>query len=181
MHASVFEECELVAGQWRLIPFFAKSPRPSYQTNNARSEELAAKATFRDPRKRGQRCIIPARSFDEPNWESGKTVWWSFRPTDGQRWGLAGRWNTWKDKDTGELVESFTMLTLNADAHPLMSRMHKLDPKVAPEQHDKRSVVLLESTDWDVWLRAPLDEAQQLIRLACVEMFNAEPSPEGAR
>jgi hypothetical protein len=35
-------------------PFFAKTPRLTYQTNNARSE-LAAKATFRDPWRRGHR------------------------------------------------------------------------------------------------------------------------------
>jgi len=44
---------ELVVGQWGLIPFFAKTPKLAYQTNNARSEELAAKPRFRDPWKRG--------------------------------------------------------------------------------------------------------------------------------
>ena len=33
-------------------------------------------------------------------------------------------------RPTGEVHESYTMLTLNADAHPLMSRMHKPDPKL---------------------------------------------------
>ena len=78
-------------------------------------------------------------SFDEPNWETGKNVWWRFRRADGAPWGLAGLWNTWTDKATGEIVESYTMLTLNADAHPLMSRMHKPDPKLGPDQQDKRS------------------------------------------
>ncbi len=49
---------------------FAKTPKLTYHTNNARSEELAAKATFREPWKRAQRCIIPALSFDEPNWRA---------------------------------------------------------------------------------------------------------------
>lgn len=169
---------DLVVGQWGLIPFFAKTPKLTYQTNNARSEELAAKATFRDPWKRGQRCIIPALSFDEPNWESGKNVWWSFRRADGQPWALAGLWNTWKDHSTGELVESYTMLTLNADAHPLMNRMHKPGPKLGPTEQDKRSVVALEPGDWDTWLRAPVEEAQALIRLSPVETFAAGPEPQ---
>ena len=38
--------------------------------------------------------------------------------------GWAGLWNTWIDKVTGEVHESYTMLTINADAHPSMSRMH---------------------------------------------------------
>jgi putative SOS response-associated peptidase YedK len=58
---------ELVVGQWALVPHFAKSAKLTYQTNNARSEELAQKASYREPWQRGQRCIIPATSFDEPN------------------------------------------------------------------------------------------------------------------
>jgi putative SOS response-associated peptidase YedK len=47
---------ELVVGQWGLIPWFAKEPRLAYSTNNARSEELTAKATYKQPWARGQRC-----------------------------------------------------------------------------------------------------------------------------
>ena len=166
---------QLVVGQWGLIPFFAKTSKLAYSTNNARSEELAAKATFRDPWKRGQRCLIPALWFDEPNWESGSNVWWSFRRSDGQPWALAGLWNTWKNRETGELVESYSMLTLNADAHPLMNRMHKPDPKLGPAEQDKRSIVAIEPTDWDVWLHAPIDEAKALIRLSPVDVFDAGP------
>ena len=57
---------ELVLGQWGLIPWFAKTSKLTYSTNNARSEELAAKASYKAPWARGQRCIIPAITFDEP-------------------------------------------------------------------------------------------------------------------
>jgi putative SOS response-associated peptidase YedK len=67
-----------------------KAAKLAYSTNNARSEELADKATYKHPWNRGQRCIIPAQSFDEPNWESGKNEWWTFRRTDGAPLGLAG-------------------------------------------------------------------------------------------
>ncbi len=52
-------------------------------------------------------------------------MWWPFRRADGDPWGLACLWNTWTDKASGEIVESYAMLTLNADAHPIMRRMHK--------------------------------------------------------
>lgn len=171
-------ERELIVGQWGLVPWFAKTAKLTYSTNNARSEELAEKATFRDPWKRGQRCIIPALSFDEPNWESGRNVWWTFRRADGAPWGLAGLWNTWTDKATGETVESYTMLTVNADQHPLMRRMHKPDPKLPPDQQDKRSVIPLESSDWDQWLAGTVEEARSLLRLAPVEVFRAGPVEE---
>ncbi len=169
-------ERELVIGQWALVPWFAKTPKLTYSTCNARSEELADKATFKDPWKHGKRCIIPAWSFDEPNWESGKNVWWRFRRVDGAPWGLAGLWNTWTDKTTGELVESYTMLTLNADAHPLMRRMHKPDPKLGPDQQDKRSVVPVEFEDVDLWLHGTQAEARGLLRLSETELFDAGPA-----
>ena len=167
---------ELVVGQWGLIPWFAKEPRLKYPTNNARSEELAGKASYKLPWARGQRCIIPAADFDEPNWETGKNVWWRFRRSDGRPWGLAGLWNTWTDKSTGEVHESYTMLTLNADTHPLMNRMHKPDKKLGPDEQDKRSVIPIEPADYDQWLAGTQEDAQSLLRLAPVEIFAGGPA-----
>ncbi len=166
---------ELVIDQWGLIPWFAKSPKLTYSTCNARSEEMANKASFKHSWARGQRCIIPAESFDEPNWETGKNVWWRFMRADGQPWGLAGLWNTWTDQETGEIVESYTMLTINADAHPLMRRMHKPDPKLGPDQQDKRSVIPIESQGIERWLMGTVGEAQECLKLAPVEAFEAGP------
>lgn len=168
-------ERELVVGQWALIPWFAKERKLKFPTCNARSEELSGKASYKLPWAREQRCIIPALSFFEPNWESGKHIAWRFNRADGQPWGLAGLWNTWIDKGTGEVVESYTMLTINADAHPLMNRMHKPDPKRPPHMQDKRSVVPIELEDVDAWLTAPMAQAAQLMRLAAVEVFEAAP------
>ena len=168
-------ERELVVGQWALVPWFARSPKLRYLTCNARAEEMSAKASYKEPWARGQRCIIPAEAFFEPCWESGVHVPWRFRRSDGSPWALAGLWNTWTDRASGEVVESYAMLTLNADAHPLMNRMHRPDPKLAPDQQDKRSVVPIEPEDVDLWLTAPPAEAAQLIRLAPVQIFQAEP------
>ena len=165
----------LVVGQWGLIPWFAKSATLTYSTNNARFEELAGKASFKQPWQRAQRCIIPAQSFNEPCWETGKNVWWQFRRADGAPWGLAGLWNAWMDKATGEIFESYTMLTLNADAHPLMARMHKPDPKLPADRQDKRSVIPIESADVEAWLFGSIEEAKALVRLPPVEAFDAGP------
>ena len=47
--------------------------------------------------------------------------------------------------DNMPAVNSFTMLTVNADEHPLMRRMH------APGK-EKRSVVIVPRDRWDDWL-----------------------------
>src|SRR5574343_1019833 len=166
---------ELVLGQWALVPWFAKSAKLPYSTNNARFEELSAKASYRQPWQRGQRCIVPAEWFDEPCWETGRNVWWRFWRADGEPWGLAGLWNTWVDRASGEVVESYTLLTINADHHPLMGRMHKPDPKLPPDQQDKRSVVVLSPEDAEPWLFGTTKDAAALVRLAPEEDFRAVP------
>jgi putative SOS response-associated peptidase YedK len=180
-------ERELVVGRWGLIPPFSKTSEPKdrvgrpLSTNNARSEDLSWKPSFKAAWADGKRCIIPASSFNEPNWETGKNQWWQFRRADGTPWGLAGLWNTWTNQETGEVHESYTMLTLNADNHPLMNRMHK--PEVDKEtklvlpadKQDKRSVIPIEFGDVDLWLAGTVEEARALLRLAPVEAFDAGP------
>jgi putative SOS response-associated peptidase YedK len=168
-------ERELVVGQWGLIPWFAKTARLAYSTNNARSEEIATKASYKQSWLQGRRCIIPAWSFDEPCWETGRTVWWNFRRADGQPWGLAGLWNDWTDKETGEVISSYTMLTINADHHPIMSRMHRPDPKLPPDSQDKRSVIAIEQGDVEAWLQGSIEDAMELMRAPPVEAIEAEP------
>ncbi|MEJ5148928.1 SOS response-associated peptidase [Comamonas sp. MYb396] len=178
---------ELAVGRWGLIPWFSKTPDIKYSTNNARAEEVADKASFKDPWKRGQRCIIPAATFDEPCWgpyeaQFEKCEWWRFKRADGDPWGLAGLWNIWTDRATGEVHESYTMLTLNADGHEIMGKMHKneINPdtkKPLPiDQQDKRSVIPIELADVDQWLEGSIKDAQALLKLAPVEVFAAGPA-----
>ena len=67
------------------------------------------------------------------------------------------------------------MLTINADQHPLMSRMHKPDPKLPVGSQDKRSVISIELADVDQWLEGFLKDSQVLLWLAPVEVFAAVP------
>lgn len=103
-------------------------------------------------------------------------MWWRFRRADGAPWALAGLWNRWKDPASGELVESYTMLTINADSHPLMSRMHKPDPKLPTDRQEKRSVIPIEMQDVDQWLAGTVKEAEQLFALAPDSIFDAVPA-----
>ena len=84
------KERELVIGQWGLIPWFAQNFTSDLLDHNARFEEITDKASYKQSWARGYRCIIPAVSFDEPCWETGKNVWWNFRRADGAPTGLAG-------------------------------------------------------------------------------------------
>lgn len=63
------------------------------------------------------------------------------------------------------------MLTVNADDHPIISRMHKPDPKLPSDQQDKRSVVSIELGDVDQWLAGTLADAQALLRAPADELL----------
>ncbi len=164
-------------GQWGLIPWFSKSRRPTgkagrpISTNNCRIETVATAPSFKGPWARGQRCLIPALDYDEPYWGSGRNVWWRFGRTDRAPWALAGIWTDWTEPETGEVVLSYTMLTQNCDAHPLLNRMHKPDPSLPENQQDKRSVISIERADWETWLHGSNEEAMALVRLPPEELF----------
>jgi putative SOS response-associated peptidase YedK len=155
-----------VIGQWGMVQPGAKSRRPSSRailTNNARSETVATRPTYRDAWRAGQRCLIPAAWYQEPNWETGKNIWWRLTRADGAPWAIAGLWSEWTDPATGEIVPNYTMLTVNCDGHPLLGRLHKPDPKLPDDAQDKRSLVLLEPDQWAVWLHGSIEEARALL------------------
>lgn len=168
---------ESAVGQWGMIPATSSTSRPvtsagkSMSTNNARSESMAKAWTYRFAWSRGQRCLIPATSYDEPYWGTGKNIWWRFWRADGQPWALAGIWSEWTDLATGEVLPNFTMITQNCDTHPLLNKFHKPDPKLPSDAQDKRAVVPVEKSAWDQWLHGNQEQAQDLIRLPSMDLF----------
>ena len=69
------------------------------------------------------------------------------------------------------------MLTLNADAHSLMSRLHKAGPGLGPdEQEDERSVVPIELGDVDQGLDWPDERAAGLVRMPRIDTFDTAPA-----
>lgn len=150
-----------------------KPPAPRQRsTNNARIEGIESKPTFSAAWRNGQRCLIPASWYAEPNWETGKNIWWHLRRADGAPWFIAGLWSEWTDLATGEVIPNFTMLTCNCDAHPLLNRLHKPDPKLPANQQDKRSLVHIAPEHWDQWLTGSENEARELITPQATEVFD---------
>jgi len=68
-----------------------------------------------------------------------------------------------------------SMLTINADDHPLMRRFHK-------PGDEKRSVVVLDDDDWDQWLEAKNErDVRAMLRLFDPELMTAKEDPRGAK
>lgn len=170
-------DLRLTLGQWGMVAPGSKTRRPGSKailTNNARIETIASKWTYKDAWRAGRRCLIPAAWYQEPNWESGKNIWWRMRRADGLPWALAGIWSEWLDPDSGELVPNYTMITCNCDGHPLLGRLHKPDPKLPPDAQDKRAVVHIAPERWHDWLRGDNATALQLIKPEAVETFDLD-------
>ena len=147
------------------------APRPR-STNNARLETVAKLPTFRDAWQSGRRCLIPAAWYQEPNWETGRNIWWQLKRADGQPWMLAGIWNEWVDPSSGEVVPNFSMLTCNCDQHEMLKRLHKPDPKLPADAQDKRAVLHLEPQHWDIWLNGGETEARSALGLPAAAFFD---------
>lgn len=135
-----------VAATFGMLPFWTKSRDFSKRTYNARHETVGEKPSFRHAWGRAQTCIVPARAIYEPSYESGKSEWWSIWPEDEAPMSVAG---LWEEKEWGDRLPllSFTMLTVNAAEHPVMSRFHK-------PGNEKRSVVMLTDEQIGAWLTA---------------------------
>ena len=163
--------------EWReamfgLVPFWADGIKIARQTYNARSETVASKPSFRGPWRRGQFCLLPMQAFYEPDYESGKAVRWRIERCDRQAFTVAGIWDTWVDRSGSveRRLHSFSMLTINADAHPLMARFHK-------PGDEKRSLVVIDAAQRDTWLHADGDTGAALFADFPPGEFQAAPAP----
>ena len=152
-HADVGDEAvpaaEALNGLFGLVPHWAHDTKITKSTYNCRSETAKVKPSFRDAYKRNQRCIIPAEAFYEPDWRSGKAVATRIEHVDGKALGIAGLWSSWKSPKN-DWIHSFTMLTINADAHPLMNHFHK-------PTDEKRMVAILPPKRYQEWLMKETD------------------------
>mgnify|MGYP001765606005 CR=1 FL=1 len=80
------------------------------------------------------------------------------------------------DHSTGEVIESYTMLTINANDHPPMSRMHKPDTELPPDQQDKRSVVAIEQGQTEQWMQGSVTEAAALLAPPAMHLIGGRPA-----
>lgn len=148
-------------------------------TYNARNETAAEKPSFRTPWRERQFALVPMESYFDPNWEDahlngGKPVRWRISRADGDPFACAALWERWSDKTTGEIITSFSLLTVNADAHALCGRLHR-------PGDEKRMPVIIAANDYDAWLNASPDEAHAFMRTTPAEQLVGGPAPQPSR
>ena len=141
------ERRAITAYRWGLVPFWAKDRSIGQKMINARAETLATNNAFRDSFAH-QRCLVPADGFYEWRRDPGRRQPFVIHRLDGAPFAFAGLWAGWKDRETGEVLRTMTIVTTGANE--LMAPIHDRMPVVlAPE-------------DWDRWLDPSLEDIGEL-------------------
>ena len=128
---------ELAMLQWGLIPSSAKDRSMGDRLINARAESVANEPAFRSAFE-ARRCLVLTSGFYEWQGKTKQPFWIGMK--DGGEFDMAGLWESWRDRTSGEVIESFTIITTAANA-------------LASQIHDRMSVIM-DPNDFDTWLRA---------------------------
>ncbi len=126
----VNEACEL---RWGLVPFWSKELKIGAKMINARSETVATKPAFRSAFK-SKRCLILTDGFFEWKAMDGGKQPYYITLKNHDPFCMAGLWESWTDNETEQRVESFTVLT--TQANEIMEPLHDRMPVILdPEQY----------------------------------------------
>ncbi|PWH81417.1 SOS response-associated peptidase [Brumimicrobium oceani] len=123
---------------WGLIPHWAKNEDIRKHTLNAKLETIGEVASFRDINE--QRCILPVTGFYEWKWldSKGKRKEKYLIQLEKQTvFALAGLYSSWTNPKNGEVVDSFSLLT--TEANEVMAEIHNIKKRMPLIMDDKQA------------------------------------------
>jgi putative SOS response-associated peptidase YedK len=115
---------ELTMLRWGLVPNWAKDPSIGNRMINARAETVAQKPSYRAA-FRHRRCIVLADGFYEWHRDGDVKIPHYISLETGEPFGLAALWESWTDNQSGESLNTTTLITMAANEfmQPLHHRM----------------------------------------------------------
>lgn len=128
--------------KWGLIPAWAADEKISEFTLNAKIETLHEKPSFKSNIEK--RCLILADGFTEWQWLDAKGKRkrkFEITLSNQEPFAFAGLWSEWVNKQTGEIINSYTIVTTAANS--LMAEVHN---------SKKRMPVILTPQNENDWL-----------------------------
>lgn len=132
------ESCErrLVLMRWGFIPYWARDVGPGYGHVNAKCETVTRGAVFRDAIKQ-RRCLVPADGFFAWQDSTPKMMQpYAISLKDSSLFAFAGLWERWTDKITNRPVDTYAILTSEANelVAPVQDRMPVI---LAPQNYER--------------------------------------------
>lgn len=143
--------------RWGLVPWYAEDRKGAARLINARAETVEDSPAFRTSFAK-RRMIVPAAAFYEWFRADGRRLPFAVRRRDGDPLALAGVWAVWRDPDTAERVYTCSILT--TVPNDVVSPIHNRMP------------LILDPTDWDLWLS---DEAPRADLRSLLHPFPSRP------
>ncbi|MGQ1889053.1 SOS response-associated peptidase [Thermophagus sp. OGC60D27] len=124
--------------RWGLIPPWAGDEEIRRYTLNARLETLDRKPSFKAVLH--QRCLIIADGFFEWQWlddKGKKKQKYLLTLGDRELFAFAGLWSQWKNPASGQVANTYTIITTRANE--LMSRIHNTKQRmpVIPQNEEE--------------------------------------------
>jgi putative SOS response-associated peptidase YedK len=161
---------DLSRATWGLIPPWTENEERAQQLWNntiiARGESMFEKPSFRDSAVHG-RCVVPIDGFFDFYHLNGKTFPHYIHREDKKRMLVGGLKSAWTNPATGEIIESFAIITTGANE--LMSKIHN-NPKLG----ESRMPLLLDENDIDTWFKGTKDEIMELIHPNTTQVLSTQ-------
>ena len=128
---------------WGLIPHWiennSKAKQIRLKTLNARSETITEKPSYKKLINKNH-CLVIADGFYEWRLEGNKKKRYLIQKDTKELFAFAGIWDSWKNKENGEEINSFSIIT--QEANEFMSYIHNVK---------KRQPVILLKSDEERW------------------------------
>lgn len=119
---------------WGLLPHWSKDKSHKSKPINARAETLLDKPSFRELIS-SKRCLVPADGFYEWRTSTAGKAPYRFLLKNEELFSFAGLWDKWADTETGEVLNTFTIIT--TQANELVKPTHDRMPVIlAPEKEE---------------------------------------------
>ncbi|UCG28844.1 MAG: SOS response-associated peptidase [Bacteroidales bacterium] len=144
--------------QWGLIPSWSRNEEFAndirYKTFNAKAETITEKPSFRNAVKI-HRCLVISRGFYEWQTVGREKFPYFIYLRNNEIFAFAGIFDSWTNHETGEILNTFSIIT--TAANPLLEKIHNIK---------KRMPVILSPEDEWQWLdtSVPLSQSLQLLK-----------------
>lgn len=134
--------------RWGIIPFWVKDKKTANSirnnTLNAKSETIFEKASFKHSIK-NKRCLILCSGFFEWQKVKGKKYPYYISLKNDEIFVFGGIWSSWADTETGEIINTYAIITV--EANELVGKIHNtkkrmpliLEPEKALKWIDKKT------------------------------------------